>query len=493
MAGPGLDGFSTATAMLEALRTRQVSALELLALYRRRIERYNPQLNAVVVQCFDQAQRQAEEADRARSRGEERPLLGLPITLKESINVCGLPTTVGMPEWCETRAEADAPAAQRTQAAGVVLLGKTNVPPMLADWQADNVIYGRSNNPWDLMRTPGGSTGGGAAALAAGLTSLEIGSDIGGSIRVPAAFCGVYGHRPSDSALPRSGQFPVPLIPNPLTIMGVQGPLARSAADLELALDVLAGPEGGEETAWRLDLPRARHEHLRDFRVAILPPLDWVPVDAEILAAQETLMAHLRRAGTRVDVVQPEGLTDLRAHHRLYLCLLSAITGARHPEAERQRLAELCRTREDEFAQAQRHGLLASLGDYFRWYGQREQYREAYRAFFRGWDVLLAPITLTPAFPHLRMAWPRDAAGIAQTFEVNGRAVLYDLQLVYPGLATLSGQPATAFPVGLTRAGLPMGLQVIGPYLEDRTSLRFAALIERDFGGYYRPPGYAEG
>jgi amidase len=492
MAGPGIDGFSTATAMLQALRARQVSACELLELYQRRIERYNPQLNAIVVPCLERARRAAEAADAVRARGDERPLLGLPITLKESINVRGLPTTVGIPDWREARVEVDAPATQRTQAAGAVLLGKTNVPPMLADWQADNVIYGRSNNPWDLTRTPGGSTGGGAAALAAGLTALEVGSDIGGSIRVPAAFCGVYGHRPSDSALPKSGQFPFPPIPNPLIIMAVQGPLARSAADLELALDVLAGPEGGEEAAWRLAIPPARHEHLRDFRVAVLPPIDWVPVDPEILAAQENILACLRHTGTQMQVVQPESFGDLRAHHHLYRCLLAAITGARNSEAERQRLVELQSTQDDEFAEAQRRGLLASLGDYFMWYGQREQYRAAYRAFFREWDVLLAPITLTPAFPHIRMAWPRDAAAIAQTLEVDGRTVPYELPLVYPGLATLSGQPATAFPVGRTRAGLPIGLQVIGPYLEDRTPIRFAALLGQEIGGYQSPPGYAE-
>src|SRR5215471_18001280 len=373
MAGPGIDGFSTATAMLQALRARQVSARELLALYQRRIERYNPQLNAIVVPCFERAQREA--ADAARARGEERALLGLPMTLKESINVRGLPTIVGMPEWREASVEFDAPATQRIQAAGAVLLGKTNVPPMLADWQADNAVYGRS--------------------------------DIGGSIRVPAAFCGVYGHRPSDSALPRSGQFPFPPIPNPPTIMGVQGPLARSAEDLALALEVLAGPDGGEETAWRLAIPPTRHEQLRDFRVAVLPPIAWVPVDPEILAAQEQVVTCLRHAGAQVKVAQPEGFGDLRTHHRLYHHLLAAITGARNPEAERQRLADLWGAQDDEFAQAQRRGLLASLGDYFTWYGQREQYRAAYRAFFREWDVLLAPITLTPAFPHVKMAWPR--------------------------------------------------------------------------------------
>jgi amidase len=492
MTQSSIDGFSTASQMLQALRQRQVSAVELLALHQRRIERYNPRLNAIVTTCFEQAREAAEAADAARARGADAPLLGLPITLKESINVRGLPTTAGMPAWSQARADFDAAATQRMQTAGAVLMGKTNVPPMLADWQADNDVFGRTSNPWDLTRTPSGSTGGGAAALAAGLTPLEVGSDIGGSIRVPAAFCGLYGHRPSDSALPRSGQFPFPPVPNPLGIMGVQGPLARSAADLDLALSVLAGPEGGEEVAWRLAFPPPRHERISAYRIAVLPPIEWVPVDAEIMAAQEELVSRLSRAGAHVKVVQPELFGDLCAHHVLYVSLISAVTGARNAETERRRLVELSRGYDDAFSEARRRGWLASVADYFTWYGQREQYRAAYRAFFREWDVLLAPITLIPAFPHLKFSWPREAKDFEQTVMVNGTAVAYDLQLVYPGIATLSGQPATAFPVGLTRAGLPIGLQAIGPYLEDRTPIHFAALLERAFGGFRRPPGYDE-
>ena len=183
------------------------------------------------------------------ARCEDAPLLGLPLTLKESINVKGLRTTVGMPHWADFRSEHDAPVTARVRAAGATIMAKTNVPPMLADWQAANPVHGRTNNPWDLRRSPGGSTGGGAAALAAGLTPLEYGSDIGGAIRVPAVFCGVYGHRPSETALPRSGQFPMPPLPNAAVVMGVQGPLARSADDLALALDVAAGPDAGEDVA----------------------------------------------------------------------------------------------------------------------------------------------------------------------------------------------------------------------------------------------------
>src|SRR6266849_2067055 len=268
-----IDAFAPAVDMLAALRARRVSAVELLELHQMRIERHNPELNAIVEPDFERARREAEAADTRRARGEDAPLRGLPMTLKESINVRGLRTTVGMSVWKDFRAEHDAPVTTRVKGAGAVVMAKTNVPQMLADWQSTNPVYGRTNNPWDLSRTPGGSTGGGAAALAAGLTPLEFGSDIGGSIRVPAAFCGVYGHRPSETAMPRSGQFPFPPMPNAAVVMGVQGPLSRSADDLELALDVAAGSEVGEDVAWRLTIPPARRERLSEFRAAAPPPI----------------------------------------------------------------------------------------------------------------------------------------------------------------------------------------------------------------------------
>ncbi len=220
-----MDPFASATELLAGLRAGTISSSELTDLYIRRIEKYDTQLNAVVVRDFERARHAARAAD----QGGAGALRGLPITLKESINVTGLGTTCGVPEWKSFVSQHDAPAWTRLREAGAVLMGKTNVPPMLADWQSANPVYGRANNPWDLGRTPGGSSGGSAAALAAGLTALEVGSDIGGSIRVPAAFCGVYGHRPSETLLPRSGQFPMPPTPNTAVVMAVQGPLARSA------------------------------------------------------------------------------------------------------------------------------------------------------------------------------------------------------------------------------------------------------------------------
>ena len=482
--------FTTATGMLTALRARQISAVELLELHERRYRRHNPELNAIVEPAFEAARHAAETADARRARGDDALLLGLPITLKESINVRGLRTTVGMPHWKDFRSEHDAPVTTRLKAAGAVLMGKTNVPKMLADWQSDNPIYGRTSNPWDRSRTPGGSSGGSAAALAAGLTALEFGSDIGGSIRVPAAFCGVYGHRPSETAMPRSGQFPFPPIPNPAVFMGVQGPMARSAEDLSLALDVAAGPETGEDVAWRLALPAARHARLADFRVAMLPPVPWIPLDAETAAALDALAAGLGRRGCQVKSVPPPELGDFRPHYALYLALLAAVQLSRVPAEQRRLRLDVLRTRDDEWSRASQRGAEGLAPDYIAWIGQREHMRAAWRAFFSEWDVLVAPAFFTPAYPHWDKPWPDTEASLRRTLDVNGKPVLEELGLFYPSVATVAGQPATAVPMGRTRTGLPIGAQVIGPYLEDRTPLRFAELLAQEFGGFTPPPGY---
>jgi amidase len=485
-----IDAFGSAGEMLEALRARQVSAVELLDLHLARIARFNPSLNAIVAPDFERARRDAADADARRARGEDAPLLGLPMTLKESINVRGLRTTAGMPFWKDFRSEHDAPVTARVKGAGAVVMAKTNVPQMLADWQSSNPVYGRTNNPWDLARTPGGSTGGGACALAAGLTPLEFGSDIGGSIRVPAAFCGVYGHRPSETAMPRSGQFPFPPLPNAAVVMGVQGPLARSAEDLEVALDVAAGPEAGEGAAWNLSIPLSRRQRLAEFRVAVLPPIEWLPLDSEIAAALDGLASRLGRLGCLVKTSQPDVLGDHREHYALYLTLLAAVTSARVPAEQRRARLDVMRTRDDEWSRALQRGIESGAPDFVAWGAQRERFRSAWRAFFREWDVLLAPSFFVPAYPHWDKPWPETPTSIARTLDVNGQPVLEELGLVYPSVATLAGQPATAFPMGLTRGGLPIGLQAIGPYLEDRTPIRFAALTAREFGGFRPPPGY---
>ena len=293
--------YPTATAgdLVAALADRRIGALELTDIAIARIEAVDGPINAVVVRDFDRARDAARAADAALARGERRPLLGLPMTVKESHNVAGLRTSWGVELFGRWIAPQDAVGVARLKAAGAVILGKTNVPPMLADWQSDNPLYGRTNNPLDLARSPGGSSGGGAAALAAGMVPLEFGSDIGGSIRVPAAFCGVYGHKPSYGIIPPRGHAP-PGADGAAIPLSVIGPLARDVADLERALEVLAGPDADEAAGWGLQLPAARHDRLADYRVLLLTAHPAAAVDAGVADALEALGGRLGAAAARV-------------------------------------------------------------------------------------------------------------------------------------------------------------------------------------------------
>ncbi|GAC1443730.1 MAG: amidase [Chloroflexota bacterium] len=486
MATLEVNAFSSIHAMLDALERRTVSAVELLDLHLARIERFNSAVNAIVTLCEDTAYDAARRADRTRSEGTKKSLLGLPLTIKDTIDVEDLPTTAGIRDRRKSLPLSTARVVRRLQAEGAVLMGKSNVPPYAGNWQTDNSLFGRSNNPWNLDRTPGGSSGGGAAALASGLTPLEIGSDIGGSIRVPASFCGVYGHRPSDTALPRSGHFPGSSLPNAGLAVNVLGPLARDAQGIDLALRVASGPEPGEDIGWRLRLPPARHGRLRDYRVAVLPWLDWLPVDPEIVDATESLMGSLAHCGVTTEQVGPEGFANFRGHHESYVSFVAAIFnfGRETPSAKRRRAAQALEQTGDEFDAAEARGLLASAHEFLALHARREQYREAYRRFFATWDVLLTPVTIVPAFPHARHPVSADA------ITIHGKSVPYSRLMVYPGVASFSGQPATAFPLCLSREGLPIGLQAVGPYLEDRTPIRFAELIAREYGGFVQPSGF---
>jgi amidase len=475
-----VDTFSTAGAMLQALRERRISSVELVEMHLRRIEELDGPLNAIPVRTPERALEAAKQADAALARGETAQLLGLPMTLKESTQVAGLPQSAGLLPLRDYRPESDGPIAGSVFAAGACLLGKTNIPVALADWQANSPVYGRTNNPWDLERTPGGSTGGGAAALATGMTPLEIGSDIGGSIRVPAAYCGVYGHRPSETAVPRAGGFPRADLPNPAAIMSVQGPLARSAHDLELLLDVITGPVPGEDAAWRLELPAARHERLSDFRVAVMPAMPWVAPAAEMQAKIDDLARFLEKRGATVAEAMPA--VDFEAYFSDYLCLLIVQTNQSASPEERERNARETAALPGILA-AQAPGFTLDASGFLALLRRRELARAAWRAFFADWDVLISPMALDAAFPHRPPDY--DAA-----FQVDGDEVHYLMNFVYPMWAIFAGQPSTAFPAGLNGAGLPLGLQAIGPYLEDRTTLRFAQLLEREWQAFQPPLGY---
>lgn len=490
----GALAFYSATDMLRALAVGSVGAVELCQLHLDRIGRHNSSLNAIVTHTPERALWAARQADDAHAHGSSLgPLQGLPITIKDAIDVAGLPTTSGLPQRAQTIAMRDSPVAAATLSAGAVLLGKTNVSTLTGDWQCDNRLFGRTCNPWNTSRTSGGSTGGGAAAVAAGLSALELGSDIGGSIRLPASFCGIYGHRPSETLAPRDGHFPGTLAPNPAWVMGVLGPLARDPLDLELALEVIAGPVLGEEVGWRLTLPPSRHMRLADFRVAIVPSVELLLVDSEVSSAMDQVVGALERAGARVAKALPEGL-DVWNHHLLYSELLGMMLFADLAPTRRDGVAETLRraanrSPRNPFASAIADGVVASAAGLMSRLGLRERYRHAFRSFFRDWDILLAPVAPVPPFPHFSMEQPMEER-ILTLNEGEGPMIPYSWLGIYPGLASLSGQPATAFPVARTGTGLPVGLQAIGPYLEDRTTIAFASLLGDLIGGYEPPPGF---
>ena len=331
--------YRSAGELAQSLVKKEISALELTDQFIARIEALDGDLNAVPVRDFARAREAAGQADAALARGERKPLLGVPVTIKESYNIAGLPTTWGMPAAQGFVAEEDALAVSRLRNAGAVILGKTNVPLVLGDWQSYNDIHGATNNPWDKTRTPGGSSGGSSAALAAGFGPLSLGSDIGGSLRVPAHFCGFCAHKPTHGIIASRGHVPpgVPARPGGVDL-AVIGPMARSVDDLILAFDTIAGPdEAGEGRAYRLSLPLARHEKLADFRVLFIAEHPLLPTSPEVAAPLERLAKQLAAAGVDVKRETPL-LPDLAASARLYVKLLNAVISARLPD---ERLQEI--------------------------------------------------------------------------------------------------------------------------------------------------------
>jgi amidase len=291
--------YSSATEIVTALRGGQVSSLEVTSAVIARIGTVDPDLNAICVRDFDRAREAALEADHMIANGEARPLLGVPVTIKESFNLAGTATTWGLPFAKDYIAQEDALLVQRLKAAGAIIVGKTNVPPGLADWQSYNAIYGVTNHPYDLSRTPGGSSGGSAAALAAGYGPLSFGSDIGGSLRAPAHFCGVTAHKPSWGVVPTRGHTPpfAPSLPGDIDF-AVAGPMARNASDLSLAFDVIAGPDPlTEGVGYGLALPPSRHERLGDFRILVLDEHPMTPTGADVRNAVAKVAQAAQSAG----------------------------------------------------------------------------------------------------------------------------------------------------------------------------------------------------
>ncbi|MGH8261597.1 MAG: amidase [Steroidobacteraceae bacterium] len=485
--GASILAFASATTLVGQLRERKIGARELLEYFIGRIERYDGAVNAVIVRDFDRARARADEADRASQRGERLgPLHGLPMTIKESFQFAGTPTTFGFPEFRDNIAASNAVVVDRLLAAGTVILGKTNVPPGLMDGQSWNEVYGRTNNPWDLARTPGGSSGGAAAALAAGLTGLELGSDIASSIRNPSHYCGLFGHKPTYGICPQRGHALLEMFQS--VDIGVVGPLARSAKDLELELSVIAGPAGAEASAYSLALPRARQQHLKDFRVAVVLDDRFARVDRRVQEQLIQLKDFLVKEGAGVAEDERPAF-DTEEYYRLFMVLLRAAGAAGLTDEEFGRDAVLARgasvaTR--EMARLNAYGATLSHRDWLRLDEQRHRYRDLWRQFFERFDLLLCPTLSTSAFPHSSVP-PQS-----RTLTVNGREEPFENQLYWAGLAGVAYLPATVAPIGLTPEGLPVGVQIIGPKYGDFTCLALARLLEERYRAFVPPPGFGD-
>jgi amidase len=477
--------FKSAAEIAKLIRDRKVTASETLEHFLARVEKYNPRLNAVIWLDGARARERARAADAVLTKGEIwGPLHGVPMTIKESYDVAGLPTTWGDPKLKDNVAVKSALAVERLERAGVVLFGKTNVPLLLADNQSYNAIYGTTNNPWDFSRTPGGSSGGSAAALAAGLTAIEAGSDIGGSIRNPAHFCGVFGLKPTWNVVAPKGQ----ALPGSYAYadISVIGPLARGADDLEIALDAMAGPDEIDGVAWRVDLPACDARSLKDFRVAVKLRDPNFDVETEYADKLQALADALAKRGAKVKEAEPA--LDTARLHEIYVLLLRAATSARTPDDDIERwckAADALGAGQEPYLDLMVRGTTLPHRDWLRLNNERHRLRRVFAAFFEDYDVLLCPVGVSAAMPHDQTGerWERRVV-------VNGKSVPATNHLFWAGYSSLVYLPSTVGPAGSTASGLPVGYQAIAASGRDKTAIAFSRFIEKEIVGFVPPPGF---
>lgn len=478
--------FNSATRLALDIREKQIGCRELLDLYLRRLDAIDPAINAIVVRDIERARSRADAADTALARGELwGPLHGLPITVKESYNVAGLATTRGIPQLAGRLADRDMLVVERLKAAGAIVFGKSNVPIHLADWQSYNSIYGCTNNPWDLGRTPGGSSGGGAAAVAAGLVAFEAGSDSAGSLRVPAHYCGVYGHRPTHGIVPQTGhELGGAIAPRDLSTLG---PIARTADDLALVLGVMAGPDSIDAGCWALTPPPMKRHGFADLRIAVMLDSPSAPVDAETRAQLRNVATFLSDRGAHVHEAAPA--LDPERATLTFLRLLRAAGSAGLTEEAVQiarQFLDSVPPDESNYRIESARAEVMSHRDWFRADETRHQMRRTWAEFFQSWDFLICPASSTAAthHDHVSKRWE-------QTIRIDGNVIPATDQMFWVGFSALAHLPSTVAPLGLSGEGLPIGMQVIGPQGHDLRCIAFAAMLERCYRGFVAPPSFA--
>jgi amidase len=474
--------YGTAEEALAALQAREVSSKELIEHVFSRIKEYNPEINAFVTLLEDSARKRAGEADAARARGQVwGELHGLPILIKNAFETAGVRTTSGSKTLENHVPAKDAVAVARLKKAGAIVVGKTNLPEFADDLQSYNEVAGTTNNPWDLSRTPGGSTGGGAAALAAGFGFLELGSDIGGSIRTPAHFCGVFGHKPTLDLVPVLGHIPPPPgVVGPPTGLAVAGPLARSAEDLLLELKVIAGPMSPMSVGYQWRMPEPRASRMKDFRIGFVLDDPFCPVSSEVRRTLEQAIEALRDAGANLSEGWPKGFAPDRAYSNYLKLLAGVFSGTQSP-----REMELLRVATDPLSNLWLAALQMPHAEWKQQAGEQLIYRSKWQEYFKRYDAFLMPENIVPAFKH-----QHQHEFFQRSVETTDGPRPHADMLAWISPATLTGCPATVAPAGRTDGGLPVGIQIMGPYLEDATPIRLASLISNVVGGFRPPPRF---
>lgn len=453
--------FSSATDLAAMIAERKISAVEALDAHLAQIDRHNEAVNAVVILDREGARGGAEKADAALARGDTPgPLHGVPFTLKDAHETASMKTTVGFPPFANYVPQSDSPVVARLKASGAVLVGKTNVAAMLGDWQSDNPLFGRTSNPWDLSRTAGGSSGGAAAAVATGMTPFEVGTDMQDSIRLPAAFCGVYGLKPTEHRISLAGAFPDPGgAPRSVRLMSCVGPLARNPEDLALIYRIIAGPDGTDTDLVPVPIDPTSKLQLNSLRITFASTFPGFPIAAEISAAVERLAAGLASAGASSGEAR---LPKLDLHDDL---------------AEGGRLIGMML----EAAQPEQPEQPTPVSRWFAALARRDRSILAWERFFETCDALLCPVAMTTAFAHCKPG---------TKLKVNGKDESYRMLPAYGAVFNYSGHPAVAIPCGQDSNGVPVGLQLVGRHWSEARLLGIAAAIAPLAGGFRRPPGY---
>lgn len=477
--------WKSAVEQVAALNGREVSAVEVLDCHVAQTDAHNERLNLVVTRDLERAYERARQIDDDRANGRAvGPIAGLAMTVKDSLMTAGVRTTSGAPELSTYVPDRDAATVARLRSAGAVIWGKTNLPIYANDVQSYNDVFGVSNNPWDVSRSVGGSSGGSAGAVAAGFSPLEVGSDIAGSIRNPAAMCGVVGHKPSYGIVSAKGQIPGP--PGTLTQadLAVVGPFGRTSADCALALDLLAGPDDWHEGAWQLRLPMPRRSSISGLRVAVWANDPYCPVDPQIEQAIRNVATSLEGHGAIVDdSARPVGFDFAKADLTFWNLLGGALSGSWSLD-EIEAMALQVAAGNDVAGELGVNGATLRHRSWLTNNERRLQMRARWREFFSSWDVVLAPVSPTAAIPH-----DHSSPQSQRTITVAGQTRSYLDQMRWMGLFGLAYLPVTCVPVGLMDGKLPIGMQIVGPYLEDRTTLAVAQLVEGITGGTKRPIG----